>query len=248
MPAIGSSERLGTREQGRLGKALTRLWMKRATVTANEQLADRFHLITLEGPALAGVAWRPGQKIQIAMGSAFTTRTYTPIEWNPSAGRTCILAYSHGDGPGSAWVRDAVPGGECDIFGPRASLDLSRLPGPLVIVGDETSMGLAYAAGAQDRTRLVSPIFEVGDMESARHVSTQLGFQHVALIARSQDNAHVGALEAALSDGIAAGASFVLTGKAATIQRLRQSLRLQSIPAPRIVTKAYWAPGKTGLD
>jgi NADPH-dependent ferric siderophore reductase len=128
--------------------------MKPATVTANEPLADRFRLITLEGDALKGVGWRPGQKVQVAMGSAFVTRTYTPIEWNASAGRICFLGYAHGDGPGSAWVRAVAPGDTCDIFGPRGSLDTSALSGPLVIVGDETSIGLAYAAVRQDRPRL----------------------------------------------------------------------------------------------
>jgi hypothetical protein len=54
-------------------------------------IGDRFRLITLEGLALAGVTWTPGQKIQIAMGSAFVARTYTPIEWDAAAGRTRIL-------------------------------------------------------------------------------------------------------------------------------------------------------------
>src|SRR4051812_5997288 len=109
MLAAGSPER-PAREPGRLSKVLMRLWMKPATVVANEQLADRFHLITLEGRALADVAWLPGQKVQIAMGSVFVARTYTPVEWNPSTGRTCILGYAHGDGPGSAWVRAVAPG------------------------------------------------------------------------------------------------------------------------------------------
>lgn len=39
------------------------------------------------------------------MGSAFVARTYTPIDWDPVAGRTRIRGYAHGDGPGSAWVR-----------------------------------------------------------------------------------------------------------------------------------------------
>ena len=233
---------------GRLSKALTRLWMKPATIVANEQLADRFHLITLEGPALADVAWLSGQKVQIAMGSAFVTRTYTPLEWNASAGRTCILGYSHGDGPGSAWLRTAAPGDGCDIFGPRASLDISRSPGPLVIVGDETSMGLAYAAIHQDPARLVSVCLEVEDVETARRVAVHLGLRHVVLVSRKGDDAHIPAMEATLFDAAATGASFVLAGKAGTIQALRQSLRQQSIPATRLLAKAYWAPGKKGLD
>lgn len=247
MLAAASPER-PTKEPGRLSKALMRLWMKPAAIVANEQLADRFHLITLEGPALADVAWLPGQKVQIAMGSAFATRTYTPIEWNAAAGRTCILGYAHGDGPGSTWVRSVAPGDQCDIFGPRASLDLSRLHDPLFIFGDETSMGLVYAATHQNPTRHVSACLEVADVEAARRVAGHLGLHEVALFARGGDDAHIAAMQATVSDAAATGASCVLTGNARTIQALRQDLRLQSISTARVVTKAYWALGKTGLD
>lgn len=247
MLAAGSPERL-SKAPGRLSKALMGLWMKPATIVANEQLADRFHLITLEGTALTDLAWLPGQKVQIAMGSAFATRTYTPIEWNSSAGRTCILGYAHGDGPGSNWVRSVAPGDACDIFGPRASLHLSRLQGPLVVIGDETSMGLAYAATHQDPARLVSVCLEVEDVGGARRVAEHIGLRGVEITARRRDDAHIAEMEAAQLDAAATGASFVLSGKAGTIQKLRQSLRVQSVPATRLITKAYWTPGKTGLD
>lgn len=236
------------KETSRLSRAVARLWMKPVIVTANERLADRFHLITLAGDLLKDTRWRPGQKVQIAMGSAFVTRTYTPIEWNASAGRMCILGYAHGDGPGSAWVRNVAPGDECDIFGPRASLDISDLSGPLFIVGDETSIGLAYAATRQDPTRLVKSCFEVEGDDAARQVVGGLDLQGVSLVARHADDAHLAALETFVADGLAVGAAFVLTGKAATIQMLRQSLRQRSVPTTRFVTKAYWAPGKAGLD
>lgn len=248
MLAMDSPERPDNKKPGRLSKALIGLFMKRATVVAHEQLSDRFRLITLEGPSLEGVTWTPGQKVQIAMGSAFVSRTYTPIEWNASAGRVCILGYVHGDGPGSIWVSDVQTGDECDIFGPRASLDMGHLPGPLAVFGDETSIGLGYAATEQDRARSVVCHFEVDDVASARDVAVQLGLPDAVLFARSDGDAHIVAMEAALPALIAAGASFVLTGKAGTIQRLRHSLKQQGVPATRLATKAYWAPGKTGLD
>jgi NADPH-dependent ferric siderophore reductase len=248
MQAADSPERPAAREPGRLNKMLMRVLLKHATVTAAETLGDHFRLITLEGPALAGVEWIPGQKVQIAMGSAFVKRTYTPIEWNASAGRACILGYAHGDGPGSAWVRGAMPGDECDIFGPRASLDLRHQPGPLAVFGDETSIGLAHALAEQDRTRPLVCHFEVGEIADGRRVVEQLGLGDAVLLARREDEAQVEEMVAALPALVAAGASFVLTGKAGTIQQLRQSLKQQAVPAPRIVTKAYWAPGKTGLD
>lgn len=43
-------------------------------------------------------------------------------------------------------------------------------------------------------------------------------------------------------------ATFILTGKAQTIQRVRADLKKLGVPPRQIMTKAYWAPGKVGLD
>ncbi|MDG2532265.1 siderophore-interacting protein [Sphingomonas sp. HITSZ_GF] len=231
---------------GRIDQALRRLLMKPAAIVANEELSDRFRLITIEGPALAGVAWTPGQKLQVAMGSAFMTRTYTPIEWNSVAGRTCILGYAHGEGPGSAWVRDARPGDACDLFGPRGSLDAGRLPGTLALFGDETAIGLAYALSRQGRR--ITSHFEVEDSGAVCKVADQLGVGRMALYPRRAGESHVAAMEAALPALIAADAGFVLAGRAGMVQRLRHALKALGVPSSRVITKAYWAPGKTGLD
>jgi len=248
MLPIESSEPPVAKVPGRLSQALIRLLMKRATVTANETLAQGFRLITLEGPALRNVVWTPGQKIQIAMGSAFLARTYTPIAWNAATGRACILGYAHGTGPGSAWLREAVPGTRCDIFGPRASLDINHLDGPLAIFGDETSIGLAHAITQSDRAGPVVGGFEVGNVEACSTVTSQLALDGFALVAREADDAHLARMEARLAPLAASGSAFVLSGKAGTIQRVRQTLKYLAVPPSRIVTKAYWAPGKTGLD
>lgn len=234
---------------GRLSQALTRLLMRRASVVAVEPLADRFRLITLKGPALGGVSWLPGQKIQIAMGSAFVARTYTPMEWDASEGLTRFLGYAHGDGPGSAWLRAVEPGAECDIFGPRGSLEIGSLTGPLAVFGDETSMGLAHAiAAVQDRARPFTCAFEVGEIESAELVAARLGLPDAALFARTDKDGHLDAMADRLAPLVATGASFVLTGRAGAIQRLRQGLKRHGVSSARIATKAYWAPGKVGLD
>lgn len=246
--SVRSSERAAAKAPGRLSKALLRLMMRQVKVAATERLAEHFKLITLEGAALEGVVWSPGQKVQIAMGSAFVTRTYTPIEWNASTGRTCILACEHGEGPGSAWVRGVAPGDECDLFGPRGSIDLRQANGPVALFGDETSIGLGYALGHRDRTRSVAYHFEVGDPASAREVLAKLQIGRSAIFARQEDDGHIEAMEAAIPVLVAGGASFVLTGRARTVQRLRQSLKRHAVPGSRVFAKAYWAPGKIGLD
>jgi len=75
-----------------------------------------------------------------------------------------------------------------------------------------------------------------------------VGLVRVALFERTADDAHVGEMEVRLATLAAGGTGFVLTGKAGTVQRLRQRLKRLAVPASRIATKAYWAPGKTGLD
>lgn len=244
----GLPQRPYAKAPGRLSKALIGLMMKHAIVAACEDLGGGFRLLTLEGAALKGVMWTAGQKVQVAMGSAFVARTYTPIEWNAAAGRCCILGYLHGDGPGSSWLRALSPGDECDFFGPRASLDVSGTTGPLAVFGDETSVGLAYALTYQDPERPVACQFEVDDVAGCEKVIAQIGLSAATLVARRGGDAHFEEMEAALTRFASTGATFVLTGKASTVQRLRQRLKQSDVPAERIVTKAYWAPGKRGLD
>lgn len=247
MLAAGSPERPATKAPGLVSQAVLRLLMRRARVTAVEDLADRFRLITLEGPALEGVAWTAGQKVQVAMGSAFVTRTYTPLAWNAATGRTCILGFAHGAGPGSAWVRGLARGDECDLFGPRASLDLRRAAGPVAVFGDETSIGLAHALAHREQGRPVACYLEVEDVAAARLVLRKLELCAAELFAKADGDA-AEAMAASIPALLAAGACFVLTGQAATIQHLRQALKRHGVPGTSVLTKAYWAPGKTGMD
>jgi NADPH-dependent ferric siderophore reductase len=233
---------------GRLSRVLLGLLMKRATVVASEPLAARFRLITLGGSSLTGVSWTAGQKIQIAMGSAFVARTYTPIEWDPVAGRTRILGYAHGDGPGSAWVRGVKRGDECNIFGPRVSLDTRDISAPLAVFGDETSIGHTHALLHQDPTREMVCHFELDDIASGHVVAAHLRLDHAILHRRTESDGHIAEMDAALPALISAGASFILTGKSGTIQRLNQSLKRRGVNSGRIINRAYWTPGKTGLD
>ncbi|MGH8443923.1 MAG: siderophore-interacting protein [Solimonas sp.] len=236
------------RQPGRLGRALIRVLMKQAHVVEAESVAEGFRLLTLDGPEFRGVQWLPGQKMQIAMGSAFVARTFTPIEWDATAGRTRILGYAHGDGPGSAWLRNARPGDACDVFGPRASLDAGQAFGLRVVLGDETSIGLAYALSRQTPGAALQGLFEVNAVAPARAALARLALDGAELFERTQNDAQLEDIERRLPALADSGASFVLTGKAASIQRLRRVLKALGVPAARLTAKPYWAPGKTGLD
>ena len=53
---------------------------------------------------------------------------------------------------------------------------------------------------------------------------------------------------APISWNAAADVRFVLTGQAQSIQRISRALKAAGVGSARILAKAYWAPGKAGLD
>ena len=233
---------------GRVTQTLLRWLMRPARVTAVETLSPHFRLVDLEGEALRNVAWTIGQKVQVAIGSGLSARTYTPMSWHSDKGRTRMLTFSHGDGPGSRWASGLREGDTCQFFGPRRSLDLSGLAAPVVLFGDETSFGLAAALRDSPRGDGAIHVFEASDVAESRLVLEAIGLGQATLIERIADDAHLAAAEAEVLRLAASGAHFVLTGKASSIQRVSRALKAVGVESQRLKTKAYWAEGKVGLD
>jgi ferric-chelate reductase (NADPH) len=233
---------------GRVAQPLLRWFMRSAHLAAVETLSPHFRLADLEGEALRNVTWAAGQKVQVSMGAGFSSRTYTPISWDAATGRTRLLIFTHGDGPGSRWASGLRKGDTCHLFGPRGSLDLSGLGSPLVVFGDETSFALAAALRNSPHSQGVIHLFEASDVAESRQVLETIGIGQATLIQRIADDAHLGAVEGEASRLAASDARFVLTGKASSIQRVSRVLKTVGIASSRVKTKAYWAQGKTGLD
>lgn len=235
---------------GRLEGAFSRLFTRSATVSEARTVAENFRLLTLSGPALQGVTWIPGQKVQLMLGG-WVQRTYTPLSWDSQGGVARLLAYAHGPFPGSDWSRTLAEGDTCAIFGPRGSLDLNALGRPAVVFGDETSIGLVHAlCHTPARADAVHVVLEVSALDAAQMALDAIGVAGCQLVQRRADDGHLAEVEQ-----IAAGLlqrhspeSWVLSGKAPSIQRLIGRLRQLDVPRRRIQSKAYWAPGKVGLD
>ncbi|WP_244608460.1 siderophore-interacting protein [Bradyrhizobium algeriense] len=233
---------------GPVTRTLLRWFMRPARVAAVETLSPRFRLADLEGEALRNVAWTAGQKVQVSMGSGLSARTYTPMSWDADSGRTRMLTFAHGDGPGSRWASGLREGETCQFFGPRRSLDLSGLESPVVLFGDETSFGLAAALRDSPQGASATHVFEVSDVVESRPVLEAIGLGQATLIERLAADAHLAAAEAEVLRLAASGAHFVLTGKASSIQRVSRALKAVGIVSSRVKSKAYWAQGKIGLD
>lgn len=238
------------RRLGRLESTVARWFTRSARVSEVRTVAENFRLITLAGESLQGAVWVPGQKVQLLLGG-WLQRTYTPLAWNAASGSFQLLAYAHGEYPGSQWVRQLEAGQPCSVFGPRGSLDLAALTRPALLFGDETSIGLAHALRfTPSGTDRVDVVLEVSSREAARSALDAVGITGAHVIERRSDDAHLPELEALVASLREKHAieGWVLSGKASSIQTLTQLLRRLGAPRSRIQSKPYWATGKEGLD
>ena len=235
---------------GRIERAVLSLFTKQASVTELRSVSEEFSRVTLGGDALRGVSWAPGQKLQVQLGG-FVQRTFTPLAWDSVQGATELLVYLHGDGPAVRWAHALEIGTPCSLFGPRASLDLNGLERPALLFGDETSFGLAHALRFTSHgTANVELLLEVTSLHAAERALESIGVAGANLVERRPGDAHLDAVEETAEALLRRHAlrSSALSGKATSIQKLHRRLRQLGLPRQRIFTKAYWAPGKTGLD
>lgn len=234
---------------GLLEGAVQKLFTRSATVADTIDIGTAFRIITLQGDALRGATWTPGAKIQIQLGG-WVQRTYTPLDWDAVTGRTRILAYRHGDGPGAQWARTVRRGDACVVFGPRRSIQLASIQAPVIVFGDETSIGLAAALSRHGGAPAVHALLEVSSLARTQPVLTQLQLEDAYLCQRLGDGAHFHELEAQLSALLMqdATAEIILTGRASSIQHMARFLKQTGVGAGRRQSKAYWADGKKGLD
>lgn len=234
----------GGRRDGFLTAAALKLLTRAGEVASIETLTPHFRMVHLKGAGLKGVSWSPGHKVQLRLGG-LTFRTFTPIDWDSVAGTTRFLAYLHGDSPAARWLNALTPGVEVLIHGPRKSLVLDDVGTPALFAGDETSIGpaasLARASGG------VRFLFEANDPAESQAVMEMLGVQGAEIVERLPGDMHYAALCAAADAG-GVPATAVVAGKAQTVQALVKTLRARGLTSARLRTKAYWSPGKAGLD
>ncbi|MBX3232168.1 MAG: siderophore-interacting protein [Labilithrix sp.] len=228
------------------GAVVGRFIFTEARVASVRDVGPRLRIAELAGDALRGVAWTPGDKVQVYLPGR-GMRTYTPLRWDKERGETSFLLYVHSTTtPGAAWAAGLRAGDEVSFFGPRSSIRFPELSEPVVLFGDETS----FAAGrALHDARRATCVFEVDDEAAAKSALDAIGLGGATVVARGAADAHLPDVAARIAEELAKDtrASLALTGKAQAIQLLRARLKASgSLRAGK--TKAYWSVGKKGLD
>jgi ferric-chelate reductase (NADPH) len=215
-----------TKVTERLADLASGVLLNTAYVTDIDQISPRFARVEMQAQPFRAAKWTPGAKLQVRpQRGTLALRTYTPISWDGERGTTQLIVFTHGEGPAASWFRRVAVGDECEVFGPRGSVDLHGLSGPVVFVGDESSVGLACAL--QTVTREVRHVFEATDPAELSAVLTGLGFgDTVAVVPRGDDRELL--IEEACHAAEESVGSFdlVLSGDAASVHALRRDARL----------------------
>jgi ferric-chelate reductase (NADPH) len=230
--------------------ALGGTFLPQATVTEIDVISSQFRLISLNCDKFKQAPIQPASKIRLNPGN-WELRAYTPLSIDTQTGRMQILAYLHGDGPGGRWARSAKQGNLTHVLGPQTSLDLIGHSKPAVFFGDETSFAAAKTLqthlAPDHATRL---IFEVTSVVEAESVIERLGLRYTQCFERQPGEEHITAVTDAIRNALGNKTApyLVLTGNGRSIQSIRTLLRKAVSGVIDYRVKAYWAPGKTGLE
>lgn len=232
-----------------LGDVVGKWLFRQLTIDAIDEVAPRFRRLALVGDDLKGASFSAGDKVQVVLDAGF--RTYTPFAFDGQRGAMSFLVFSHGETPGSTWGREAKVGDSLRVFGPRGSLPLASWDTPAVIFGDETSFAVArslreHRGGAST----IRCVFEVSDAAAAIAALTSLELPNVDIVERRPGDSHLSEVAARVRSALerSSGGKLALTGKAQSIQTLQRELKARPVSYAGQKSKAYWAPGKRGLD
>lgn len=231
---------------GRLADLASSAMLDDAHVSGLSRLSPEFIRVQLSAEAFRKATWMPGAKLQLRpRRGSMNLRTYTPMNWDTARGVTELVAYTHGDGPAAQWFEQVAEGKTCEVLGPRRSIDLRETTGPVLFVGDESSVALACAL--RTVTGDVSYVFEARDPAGLTDVLAGLGIaERVVVLAQSADRADL--LREARGAAAAAPYTLIVTGDAATVNAVRRDSRGWTRKPLQVKGKAYWAEGRTGLD
>ena len=216
-------------------RALGGVLLKEARVVSAEDVSPCFRKLVLRADAVS--APEPGSRIQILVPGD-EVRTYTPIA---SGDTLVLLGARHAGGPGAAWIGAAQVGEGVQFVGPQRSLSLPA--GPVIMVGDETSVAVAASFEAA-RPGQVHGIFAARDPEATRLAAQSVGLERAQALPASDLSGVVEAV--GVARGERPGAAVAITGGSELVVAVRAALRNAGVG--ELKTKAYWIPGRAGLD
>ena len=209
-----------------------------------QRLSPKVKRIRFKGN-LSGMNFYLGYAVAVRVSDT-EYRNYTPSYSDASAGILEIVVHLHGSAPGSNLMDALKPGDELRISMPRGRKMYDSSFDKHVFFGDETSLGLALAfyTTLKNTQHHYHFYFELDECNTA--IPKLLGFDNYTILPKSLFLSEAFEEIDVLQSGNWLTASFILTGNAQSVQKIRQVLKRQP-RLGKIHLQAYWAEGRTGL-
>ncbi|MEM6264407.1 MAG: siderophore-interacting protein, partial [Bacteroidota bacterium] len=178
-------------------------------------------------------------------------RHYTPSVFDIEKGICEVLFYLHGKGPGSSWAANLKVGDNVKLMGLGGKMKYQPENPFHFFFGDETSMGVCH--------QLKSAVYR-DDREYLCLLELEKEYQNwPAIVGMEAEvvNKPNGQKESEAVQSIMAlngnmwknwqHGVFYLTGRARSVQAVRNALRQKGVSPKQIISYAYWVEGKKGL-
>jgi NADPH-dependent ferric siderophore reductase len=198
---------------------------------------------------LSGVAFKTGQAVLLRIDDQ-NYRNYTPCFWDSEAGICDLLVHLHGNGPGSQFLAELIPGETLHTSLPRGFNMYRKNSATHFFFGDESTLGFFQSLQdmARQNDQACGGLFELDP--GLAEIPTAMGLD-MQVVPKSVGDAAAAImslqnLDKATWEQFQDG-TFYLLGNARSIQQFRKALKEMGIAARNIVTQPYWAAGKIGL-
>jgi len=211
-------------------------------------LGPTFREIRLQGAALYGFRFAPGQDLMLRLpwgNGELVSRRYTFRRADPVAGTADLNVVMHGDGPAPRWAQSVRPGQTLqEAVGPRGKITLDAAAEWHLFIGDETYVpGTLAMLEALTPEALAGAVLEVPDAADeqpfASQPSKEIRWLHRHAAAPGDPRRLVEALRGWHSPP---GRGHVyIAAELRVALALRDELLAQGFPRNQISAKGYWS-------
>ncbi|MGO1182253.1 MAG: siderophore-interacting protein [Micrococcaceae bacterium] len=182
-------------------------------------------------------------------------RDYTVRAYDDAARELTIDFVVHDHGVAGVWARDAQPGDELGVLGPRGNVLFPENYAYYIAAGDETALpAIARLIEEAPADARVTAVIEVADEQEIQPLGAgrEIDIQWLLRDSAPVGEGHLGPLETAVRNLVIDDVDSVFVfaaGEASALKPIRRYLRRElGLPKDQVDVDGYWKKGTANLD
>ncbi|MDF7812170.1 siderophore-interacting protein [Hymenobacter sp. YC55] len=226
--------------------SLAKQVLKRATITRVAPIAHHTYHLTLQGPDLANLNYKPGQTLNVFFDlsgpeAALRKRTYSIWQYDAKALTLELAVCTFSNGPGARWAQHCRPGDEVYFNGPGGKFVLDATAASYCLLGDVSTLSHLYALRRQ--IPQTKPVFSLVHVQSQDDCFPDLDGSYLLHFAVADQLSAPEVLAAVAAQGLrsATDCLYYIGGAQEFCVETYQLLRKQwQVPTAQLKAKPFW--------